>query len=187
VPVSTSRANDPAAEWVHVRDLKPWGRNPKKHDGPAFDAFVRSVESVGLAGALTVRASDGRLVAGHRRRLAVQAILARNPEWRCDAAAPGPGFVRVVRRDLNDDASTALALADNHRDLQGMDDADALLAILGDFRQRDEDALAAIGYADAAIDRMIEAASPQFGPSEGDPSRLDQHGQSICKTCHRPL
>lgn len=101
-----------AAVWMHISQVHPWDKNPRKNE-QAVAPVVASIREFGFPTALTVYPDGNRLVVGHTRRLAIQALLADEPTFTLQGA-PGPGFVPVRFHDFGSEVkASAYALADN--------------------------------------------------------------------------
>lgn len=88
-----------AAEWIDPKELKPWGKNPRKNDGEPVDKVAQSIQRFGFAAPIVARLSDKRIIAGHTRWKAAKKLKMESVP------------VRFV--DLSDDEADALAIADN--------------------------------------------------------------------------
>ncbi len=93
-----AKRQSPAAVWLPIGDLKPWGKNPRKNDG-AVASVAESIKRFGFAAPIVARLEDHQIIAGHTRWLAAQKLgLEQVP-------------VRLV--DLDPADAQLLALADN--------------------------------------------------------------------------
>lgn len=108
---------DSDAVWLPISAVKPWLRNPTRHTPASIAEMAESIKALGWSSVPTVRRSDFRLVAGHRRLAAAKLL--------------GLTEIPVRMRDLDDRQSTELALRDQKMGSRDWD-VDALLAIVND-------------------------------------------------------
>jgi DNA modification methylase len=88
-----------AAEWVDIKTLRPWAKNPRKNDGEPVVKVAESIKRFGFAAPIIARLETREIIAGHTRWKAAQQLkLERVP-------------VRFV--DLSEREAHLLALADN--------------------------------------------------------------------------
>lgn len=147
--------NDPLARMVHIDELVPWAKNPRKND-PAVDAVAESIQRFGFASPILARNQDGRVIAGHTRLKAARKL--------------GLQQVPVRYLDLDDDAANALALADNKLgELAEWDDA-ALAEILRDLEKKSEP-IDNLGWSAEELDKLIDSVE-QKEPTESNDSEL---------------
>ena len=165
---------------MKVSDLRAWKRNPRRN-AHVVDRLAAEIRALGFGAPIVAQHGTRRIIAGHTRQLAVLSILRGDPAWTIDGA-PGPGFVPVRTMSVDDVTADKLALADNNAKLQGEWDDAALLAILGDFRQQCDDALASAGWNDAEIDGLLAEASFTHG-DESDQGALDSKKLTTCPSC----
>lgn len=117
-----------AAEWVHVDELRPWEKNPRKND-PAVPRVAESIKRFGFVSPIVVWQGGNRMVAGHTRLKAMRALLKESPGF-VAKGAPAPGMVRVAFHEFADEhEADVYALADNR---------------LGEIAEWDDDAVADI-------------------------------------------
>lgn len=137
--------NDPLARMVHIDELVPWAKNPRKND-PAVDAVAESIQRFGFASPILARNQDGRVIAGHTRLKAARKL--------------GLQQVPVRYLDLDDDSANALALADNKLgELAEWDDA-ALAEILRDLEKKSEP-IDNLGWTADELNTIIDAIEPK--------------------------
>ena len=142
---------EPAAVWVPLAALKPWGKNPR-NNAKAVGKVAASIKRFGFGAPLLARPESGEVIAGHTRLLAAAKLgLATVPvRW-----MPG----------LTDAEAHALALADNRMgEIAEWDDA-ALAEVLRELQAADESLLADTGFTDDDLARLLE---PHSGPTVGD-------------------
>lgn len=160
----TAHATSPA-EWVHVDDLKPNPRNPRRH-GQEVLRLARTILRTTWGAPILAQRATRRIVGGHGRLEAAREILAGievdgelrgGHEHVFAHGAPGPGFVPVRWLDVSDAEADAMTLADNARGLQGEDDAVLIAQMAAQFG-RESELMRDIGYSAEALDRMIAGA-----------------------------
>ena len=184
------------AEWVHVDDLKPNPRNPRKH-GQEVLRLARTILRTTWGAPILAQRSTRRIIGGHGRLEAAREILAGievdgelrgGHEHVFAQGAPGPGFVPVRWLDVSDAEADAMTLADNARGLQGEDDA-ALIAEMAAQFGRESEMMRDVGYSAETLDRMIAGAGDAIidgaePVSADDQSRLDA---KVCPHCGEVL
>ena len=92
-----SDLSESAAEWVSIKDLKPWEQNPRNNDHAVADV-ASSIERFGFASPIIARL-NGEVIAGHTRLKAALSL--------------GLDRVPVRYMDLDPADAKMLALADN--------------------------------------------------------------------------
>ena len=145
-------------EYVALEELERWPRNPKMHDEAHIE---RSIERFGFVNPILIDERTGRIVAGHGRLDALQAMRERGdaPPERVKEEG-GRWLVPVVRGvSFNSDVEAqAHLVADNRAvELGGWDDS-ALVEMLQDVAAQSEELLEAAGYAQRDLERMLTAA-----------------------------
>lgn len=157
---TTTPAPVAAATWRHISQLIPWEKNPRVNE-KAVPKVARSIRRFGFPTVMTTRTETGELVAGHTRLLAMQAILAEEPEFTL-ADAPGPGYVPVREHQFASDAEAhAFAVADNRLaeeaewDDQRLHDVAAEVLASGEF-----DDINVLGFDDDEAARIL--AEPEI-------------------------
>jgi site-specific DNA-methyltransferase (adenine-specific) len=155
-------AAESAAEWVATGDLRPWKDNPRNNDGTPVDKVAESIQRFGFGAPILARRANAEIIAGHTR-------------WK---AARKLGLDRVPVRFLDLDPADAhlLALADNRLGEETAWDDAVLAAVIADLKASDAD-LAATGFSDREIDKLLADATPKSDPSEApdaEPSRADE-------------
>lgn len=115
----------PAAEWVEIGAVKPWGKNPRKND-EASKRVADSIRRFGFGAPIVARKADGEIIAGHTRYKAAKLL----------------GLKRVPVRylDVSENDAHLLALADNK---------------LGELAEWDEEAVGELLSASSFSDAMI--------------------------------
>lgn len=151
--------NQPAAEWVDVRDLVQWGRNPRRNDGRPVEELIKIITSLGFGAPLIARRSDRRVVAGHTRIKAITKMGETYPDW---------PWVPVRYVDLTDAECDAMALADNRSSELAAWDDEGLADVLSDLKDEFDD-LHFLGWNN---DELLELLGTQ--PGEGDETTGDE-------------
>lgn len=137
---------------VPVDDLKLLDDNPRRGD---VRAVARSLEMFGQRKPIVAK-RDGTVIAGNHTLLA-----ARQLGWPA---------IAVVYVDDDEATAKAFALADNRTaELGGYDDG-ALAAMIADVQTCDAELLAATGWTDADLVRLLakNAAPTEFGDIDVD-------------------
>lgn len=164
--------------WWRLEDLDPWQENPRAY---SKDVVGRLADLIGLHGFNTVINAHWptrRIIRGHRRRLALQELFRRDPEWQIEGS-PGPGFVPVRFTGGTWDQAERDALADNRAQEDGAWDLDRVAALVD--RWKDEgDSMAAIAAATAFGDDELREIVAQAHPERKRPADVPTPG------CPRP-
>ena len=142
-----------AAEWVDIRSLVPWERNPVVHTNAEIEELRALVASSVWTDPLVARRSDLRIIAGHRRRLAALSALAMDPAWTLPDA-PGVGFVPVRFVEVDDATAARLTIADNAMTKQSQWDDGELVAMLREIEDP-----SGLGFGDEELAAMLGAAA----------------------------
>ena len=166
-------ANDPvtrddsaAAVWVHVSELDPWEKNPRKND-EAAPKLAKLIVKLGFGTAMLawVNPETGRkqIIGGHTRQKAVAILQRKLPEcsasqrskWHPDAIRTAEtGMVPVrVRSDLTPQQARQLAIADNKANEFAEWDTEALTEVLSEFSLPDIEDL---GFDANKLDKMAD-------------------------------
>jgi len=149
-----------AAEWVDIRSLVPWERNPVVHTNAEIEELRALVASSVWTDPLVARRSDRRIIAGHRRRLAALSALAMDPAWTLPDA-PGVGFVPVRFVEVDDGTAARLTIADNAMTKQSAWDDGELVAMLREIEDP-----SGLGFGDEELAAML--AEPEEAPEATD-------------------
>ena len=97
---------------MHVDELRPWEKNPRKND-PAVPRVAESIKRFGFVSPIVVWQGGNRMVAGHTRLKAMRALMKESPDF-VAKGAPAPGMVRVAFHEFADEHEADIyALADN--------------------------------------------------------------------------
>lgn len=192
--MNKSRENTPlhaheAVSWLHVDDLKPNPRNPRRH-GQEVLRLARTILRTAWGAPIVAQSKSRRIIGGHGRLEAAKEILAGievdgelrgGHEHYFDRNAPGPGMVPVRLVDVSDAEADAMTLADNARGLQGHDDAQAIVEMAAQFG-RESATMADIGLSPAAIDAMIKGVGDSI-LEDAKPSSADDQSRLDAKVC----
>ncbi len=182
---SGARDPSPAAEWVHLDDLKEWDRNPKRRTEGDIREAMGSLRRFGFCAPMVVWGSRQMLVAGHARRAAMVRILRQDPDLDGKGGSnpelaeknrklgeslngPSPSHAPVRVREFTSMAEAeAYALRDN-KDF-GKDDDEALAAILKDLSAGGTD-IDGLGFEEDELAKL-------FGEEEPEQTAGDQSGK----------
>ena len=194
----TAHATSPA-EWVHIDDLKPNPRNPRKH-GQEVLRLAKTILRTTWGAPILAQRATRRIIGGHGRLEAAREILAGievdgelrgGHEHVFAHGAPGPGYVPVRWLDVSDAEADAMTLADNARGLQGEDDAVLIAEMAAQFG-RESELMRDIGYSTEALDRMIAGAGDAIiaagerGESDDDSGDGDdEDGSAVAEALDR--
>jgi ParB-like chromosome segregation protein Spo0J len=139
-------------EYVPLSQLERWPRNPKQHDLAQID---KSIERFGFIQPIAVDERTGRIVAGHGRLEALQAmqLAGKAPPARV-LEKDGEWLVPVLRGvEFKDDREAeAFLVADNRLVEIGGWDEQALAKILADLQPVGLDG---VGWSDSEINRLV--------------------------------
>jgi len=155
-----------AAEWVHIDELDPWEKNPRKND-EAAPKLAKLIVKLGFGSTLLawIDPTGGRkqILGGHTRKKAVQLLQRKLPQcskaqrskWHPDAIRTAEtGMVPVrVRADLTSAQAHQLAIADNKANEWADWDAELLPDVLSEFSLPDVEDL---GFDPSKIDRLAD-------------------------------
>ena len=121
----------PYVEYVALDEVVKWDRNPRTHDDAAIE---RSIKRYGFVSPPLLDEASGKLVAGHGRIGALEALQAAGepPPARVEVRAGGKWFVPVIRGISFNSVAEAESylIADNRITELGGWDMDALRAIV---------------------------------------------------------
>lgn len=160
---ANEKASNAAASWMPLDDLKPWGRNPRRH---RLAELAASIRRFGFGAPILARLENRQVVAGHGRLSASRTLVAEGAREgdHADVARVLSGLVPVRLLELGEDEASALALADNQ--LGGAwEDAD-LRGVLRDLDSRGVE-LEGLGWDEGGLAALLaEAAAP---PSDMPP------------------
>ena len=130
-----------AAEYVDIKQLKPWDKNPRKNDHAVIEV-KQSIQRFGFSAPIIARKSDNVIIAGHTRWKAAKEI--------------GLKEVPVRFMDLDVVDSQLLAIADNKLNERADWDEDLLEQVLQDLAGED---LSGIGFDDNELQDIIDKVS----------------------------
>lgn len=147
-------AQQPAAVWVDVHELKPWDRNPRDNDGRPVEDVMRSIQRFGFTAPILARTSDGRVIGGHTR---IKAVLKLGP-----SGYPDFPMVAVRYLDVTDTEATMIALADN-RTAEHADWSDEGLAtLLRELAEDPDEDLTAMGWNEDEFEELLKGKDVTF-------------------------
>ena len=145
-----AETHEPAAVWLPIDKLSPWGQNPRQNDS-AVDEVSASIKRFGFGSPIVARKEDGMVIAGHTRLRAAQRL----------------GLDRVPVRFLDLDPADAklLAIADNKvGEIAEWDDA-KLAEVLSELRDDGAlDELDGLGMDAAELDTLINGQQIEVLP-----------------------
>ena len=118
---------------MRVRDLRPWGENPREHGQDQLERLQKSLDQFGLAALPVVQAGTLRILAGHGR---VQALI---------DAGHGDELIPVVVLDVDDDGAAAYTVADNRLAEVSEWNPLQLRDVLGELDNGAQDMMALVG------------------------------------------
>lgn len=157
-----------AAYWTALRDVRKWEKNPRKN-APAVPRVARSIRKYGFVAPVVVWTSRNRLVAGHTRIAALEALLAEDPHF-LPRDAPGVGLVPVRFHEFTDEAeANAYAIADNKLSELASWDDDLLAQVMRDIGQADDSLLAETGFSDKELEELLGTGATGAGAGADDP------------------
>lgn len=146
---------DPRIEFVALDEIPKWPRNPRTHDDAAIE---RSIRKYGFVNPVIIDEKSGKLVAGHGRLAALEALQAAGepPPARVQVGAGGRWRVPVLRGIAFNNAAEAEAylVADNRISELGGWDMESLREIVSDL-SNDGLELDALGWSAAALDKLL--------------------------------
>lgn len=186
----------PAATYVPIPHLRPWGKNPRKNDAAAEDVAV-SLIRFGFGNPILARRATGEVIAGHTRLKACALLpqrwadtpMAERGKWHAEAVALAttPPIVPVRFLDLDEGEAHALALADNRTgELAGWDD-EALATVLREL-SANHIPIGGLGWDDQVLADIVAPEPPPgedwAGPLTGLPSGDRQPFQQMTFTLH---
>lgn len=183
------RSPEPAAEWLHIDDLDPWEKNPRKND-EAAPKLAKLIVKLGFGTALLawVDPVTGRnqIIGGHTRKKAVEILQRKLPEcsssqrskWHPDAIRTAEtGLVPVrVRHDLTASQAHQLAVADNKANEWAEWDDSLLVDVLSEFSLPDVEDL---GFDPSKLDKMADDLYGLGSISKEKEVRLDTSFQVV--------
>jgi DNA modification methylase len=126
---------------IPIKDLKPWGKNPRKHD---IEKLVKSIETFGFRAPLVVNRCDNQyfVEAGHGRLMAARAV--------------GLQSLPCVIVEDNEQTAAAYAIADNRLQEFSCWDEEKLANLLKEF---DGELTETIGFTAGELDKLLSDLS----------------------------
>lgn len=141
----------PTIEHHKVKDLIPWGENPRAHDVDQLGRLDASIRHHGLASIPVIQAGTRRILAGHAR---VQVLLDQGE---------GETVIPCAALDCSEEDAAAYTVADNRLvDLSEWNVMD-LRSIFGDLDNGEFDVASATGYTEAEIKRLFGSIPEGMG------------------------
>lgn len=156
------------AQWVHIDDVKPWEKNPRKNDH-AVAHVAKSIQRFGWGSPIIARRSDGVIIAGHTRFKAAKSL--------------GMDKVLVRYMDLDPAQSAALALADNKLNELADWDEDQLADVIQELADQSFD-LSGLGWDEQSLEVLLDV--PDFGEIEGN-DNLSETVVYACPHCQQQI
>jgi len=178
-----NHAREPAAEWVHIDELVPWEKNPRKND-EAAPKLAKLIVKLGFGSAMLawIDPATGakQILGGHTRKKAVKILQRKLPmcsatqraKWHPDAIRTAEtGMLPVrVRTDLTPSQAHQLAISDNKANEWADWDDELLPDVLSEFSLDDVEDM---GFDPDKLDRM---ADDLYGLGELNKPSIDVTG-----------
>jgi DNA modification methylase len=145
---------------IAIDELKPWGKNPRKHD---IEKLVKSIERFGFRAPLVVNKRNDEYVveAGHGRLIA--------------AKAAGLKKLPCVVVEDDDMTAEAYAVADNRLQELASWDENALADLLKDF---DKELLDCVGYSNGELDKLLKDLDAEASRNKQEDFDVEQRMES---------
>lgn len=145
-----SETATPAAFMEPTDSLNLWADNPR-NNASAVAEVARSIAEFGFAAPIVANLRDRTVIAGNTRLLAARKL--------------GLAEVPVRWLDLEPAAAHALALADNKLGEIATWDDEKLAAVLAEVSADANDLLAAVGFSDEELARLLSPDEAPAGPA----------------------
>ena len=145
-PSKKPTPKDPAAEWIPLKQLKPWKKNPRKNDD-AVQSVANSIQRFGFGAPILARKANSEVIAGHTRLKAAKQL--------------GLKTVPVRFVDITASEAHLLALADNKLGEIAIWDNDVLFEELGKFDAADAELA---GWSEDELKKFLSIEDPQPPP-----------------------
>ncbi len=160
-------------EWMPLAQLQAARRNPKQHSSE----IGTSIGRFGYVEPIVLDERTGRIVAGHGRREALQAMRLRGEAPPAGIRAEGDDWLVPVLRgwaSRSDAEAEAYLLASNKLTEAGGWDNQALAELLKDLSA--QDALDGVGFTDAELEALLGQVDGIGGGTEGltDPDEVPE-------------
>ena len=161
------------SDWVSIDSLHAWEKNPRKNNA-AIPRVARSIRRFGFVAPIVVDTKLDRMVAGDTRLKAMRSLLAEEPAF-VPKGAPGPGLVRVVFHEFDNEAeANAYALADNRLNEIAEWDDGMLLEIVREIQEAqapNDDIVLVAGFDSSYIEELSRTVEASVGSgADGDDS-----------------
>jgi ParB-like chromosome segregation protein Spo0J len=154
-----------AAEWVDIRKLKPWVKNPRKNDH-VVDKIADSIKRFGFGAPLVARKENGELIAGHTRLKA--------------AIKLGLKEVPVRYLDISEKDAHLLALADNRLGEFAEWDVVMIRDILQNTMASDVDLL---GFDERLLEQIMTASQQEIATHNTEIDVKNMKFGHVCPKC----
>ena len=135
----STRADEPAAEWVAIDDLKPWARNPRKNDA-AVKKVAAAIRRFGFGAPVVARKANSEIIAGHTRVKAAKSI--------------GLTHVPVRFLDLSESEAHKLAVADNRTAEEASWSTGDLADLVSEWSDAGDD-LKELGFDENELEKLL--------------------------------
>lgn len=172
-------------DYVLLSEVQPALRNPRLHSN--LEDVKQSIRTSGFVESAVHDGRTGRIIAGHGRLEALQAMEAADEDVpdgieKRDGRWVMPLTVGWSSRD-DAEAERMVVWLNRAPETGGWDDQQ-LAALLTDLRATD-DGLVGSGYSSDDLDALLaELMPPNFQPQNGDGQpRLDVRNPTICPQC----
>lgn len=159
------------AVWWRLEELEPWGDNPHHHPEAQVEGLAAGIEAGGYGSPMEAHWPSRRIIAGHGRRLAMLALLARRPDFQIPGS-PGPGWVPVRFRGGTWRQAREAALFDNRIAEEAEWERRTLARVMREFRAEDPDLdnlTATTAFTEAQIASLLRDATGRSPNEIGDP------------------
>jgi DNA modification methylase len=159
-------------EYVSLRNMKPWSRNPKKHADAEITASIRRF---GFINPLIVNEDTGTMVAGHGRLEALETMRDAGEDMPDRIRQEGADWAVPVLRGvsfMSDAEAEAYGLADNQLTTAGGWDDLNLGEILADLRSKSID-VDGLGWDSESLDVLLDPFLSQKDSEEPQTEDLD--------------
>jgi len=164
-------------EYVPLKEIQRWPRNPKLHDDDGLDA---ALERYGFVNPLTIDEKSGKLVDGHGRLEALQRWQAAGKTPPNRIAVKGQDWLVPVTRGIsfkNENEAEAYLVATNRLVERGGWDSEKLSAVLSDLAK--STSLLGTGYEPGDVDAMYRELAAAEKPVVGaTPAELTEKFQA---------
>lgn len=168
-------------ELLDVDALVPAVRNPKDHD---LGELMTSIERFGFVDAVVLDERTGRLVAGHGRVEALQAMRKDKRAVPAGVTESGERWLLPVQRgwaSRDDREAEAFIVASNRLVEVGGWDEGRLSALLGDLAKDGEAALAGVGFDASDVSEMLARLEAGAAQRLTDPDDVPETAPAVAQ------